>query len=260
MLERNLVDTGIVGAGVATRCNATVLVSASRSRGTDDRACSTFSRPIPRPVPPRPSLTTSTTCDGDVRRCHSHADPADAPRPCRRLQRLCPFSTTVYWLFGHPDDESLAAGGAIREAQWAGHRNVVVIFSSGENTAVRRQLGLIAGADDRVTRGRDRAGDGVHRRHRRALPRHSGRSNHRPDRAQRHRRDIGRGDGRPIWFRGHSPYDRYLGLACGHMDHCAIANALMAEWRAGNIEHLLFYRIGHLFGEARAGECRRAHP
>ena len=39
------------------------------------------------------------------------------------------------------------------------------------------------------------------------------------------------------------------------MDHCAVANGLLEEWRAGTVKNLLLYRIGHLFGEARAGEC-----
>ena len=64
------------------------------------------------------------------------------PTPVPPTPTPIPFQTTVYWLYAHPDDESLAPGAAIREAQWAGHRNVVVIFSSGENTAVRTQLGL----------------------------------------------------------------------------------------------------------------------
>lgn len=167
-----------------------------------------------------------------------------------------PLQTTIYWLFAHPDDESLAAGAAIREAQWAGHRNVVVIFSSGESTAVRTQLGLTREQTiaSREAETRDAmAVTGVTDVRFLGIP--EGRIT-----VQTVRNVITEilatdNTAGPIWFRGHSPYDRYLGLACGHMDHCAVANALLEEWRAGAITNLLFYRIGHLFGEARAGDC-----
>jgi LmbE family N-acetylglucosaminyl deacetylase len=178
------------------------------------------------------------------------------PTPIPPTPTPVPLRTTIYWLFAHPDDESLAAGAAIREAQGAGHRNVVVVFSSGENTVVRRQLGLsreqtIASREAETREAM--ASIGVTDVRFLGIP--EGQIT-----VQTVRnvitaiRESEQGP-EPLWFRGHSPYDRYLGLQCGHMDHCAVANALLEEWRAGTITDLLFYRIGHLFGEARAGEC-----
>lgn len=178
------------------------------------------------------------------------------PTPVPPTAVPVPLQTTVYWLFAHPDDESLAAGGAIRAAQWSGHRNVVVVFSSGENTAVRRQLGLSREQTiaSREAETRDAmAVIGVTDVRFLGIP--EGQITIQTVRNVIDailESDTGPG---PIWFRGHSPNDRYLGLPCGHIDHCAIANALREQWLEGRIQHLLYYRIGHLFGEARAGDC-----
>ena len=167
-----------------------------------------------------------------------------------------PPKLTVYWLFAHPDDESLAAGGALYDSQNAGLHNVVIVFSTGENTLVRRRLGLsreqtIASRqaetreamasigltdvifldipDGQVTIAKVRAviedilmtGEGVAK------------------------------------FRGHSPYDSYLGLTCGHADHCAVGQALVAARRDGLIRDpdLKLYRLAQVFNGAASGVC-----
>jgi LmbE family N-acetylglucosaminyl deacetylase len=214
-----------------------------------------FARPDSSPVPAEAGPIDYVAMAMYVDATPTPIPPTPTPVPPTAVP--VPLRTTVYWLFAHPDDESLAAGAAIREAQWAGHRNVVVVFSSGENTVVRRQLGLsreqtIASREAETREAM--AVIGVTDVRFLGIP--EGQITVRTVRnviAAILEEESGTG---PIWFRGHSPYDRYLGLQCGHMDHCAIANALLEEWQAGAIEHLLFYRIGHLFGEARAGECR----
>jgi LmbE family N-acetylglucosaminyl deacetylase len=204
----------------------------------DYEAMALYMDATPTPIPPSPTPVPPT------------------PAPVPPTPTPVPLQTTIYWLFAHPDDESLAAGAAIRAAQWAGHRNVVVVFSSGENTAVRRQLGLtreqtIASREAETREAM--AAIGVIDVRFLGIP--EGQIT-----IQTVRNVIGaivdseKGP-EPIWFRGHSPYDRYLGLPCGHMDHCAVANGLLEEWHAGLVQDLLFYRIGHLFGEARSGEC-----
>jgi LmbE family N-acetylglucosaminyl deacetylase len=165
-----------------------------------------------------------------------------------------PLQTTIYWLFAHPDDESLAAGAALRQAQIAGHRNVVVIFSSGEMTAVRKQLGLTRDqtvASRQAETVQSMAAIGVTDVRFLGIP--EGQIS--IETVRRVIDEILATETGPLWFRGHSPYDHYLGLPCGHQDHCAIANALLQEYQEGRVKYVEFYRIGQLFGEAREGTC-----
>lgn len=172
-----------------------------------------------------------------------------------------PPRLTVYWLFAHPDDESLAAGGALYESQYAGVHNVVIIFSTGQNTLVGRRLGLtmeqtVASRqaetreamasigltevifldipDGQVTVSKVR---GV------------------IDDLLMHSEGLAK-------FRGHSPYDSYLGLTCGHVDHCAVGQALVAAWKEGLIRDpdLRLYRVGQLFNGANSGTCAQLSP
>ena len=43
--------------------------------------------------------------------------------------------TTVYWVFAHPDDETISSAGAMYESQEAGNRNVLITVTDGETTA-----------------------------------------------------------------------------------------------------------------------------
>ena len=165
-----------------------------------------------------------------------------------------PALPTVYWIFAHPDDETLAAGGALSRSQAAGYRNVVIIVSTGENTAVRSRLGWTR---DQIIAARTaelKAAMAV-------LAIQDLRLLGVPD-GQVTTAQVSdlidgllREGGPNARFRGHSPFDSYLGFTCGHPDHCAIGTALLQAWRDGRISDLKLYRVGHLFGGPLGEEC-----
>jgi LmbE family N-acetylglucosaminyl deacetylase len=167
-----------------------------------------------------------------------------------------PPKLTVYWLFAHPDDESLAAGGALYELQNAGVRNVVIIFSTGENTLVRRRLGLTLEQTVASRRAETReamASIGLSEVIFLDIP--DGQVTVAKVRSVID--DILMHSEGLATFRGHSPYDTYLGLTCGHVDHCAVGQALVAAWRDGLIRDpdVRLYREGQLFNGAASGAC-----
>ncbi len=59
-----------------------------------------------------------------------------------------------------------------------------------------------------------------------------------------------------VAFRTHSPYDSYLGLTCGHPDHCAVGTALVQLWQQGEVQDLKLYREGQFFGSPKVGDCQ----
>jgi LmbE family N-acetylglucosaminyl deacetylase len=168
--------------------------------------------------------------------------------------------STVFWIFAHPDDETLAAGGALSTSQAEGHRNVVVIVSSGEHTRVRDRLSLTR--EEVVTSRRLEATQalksiGVEDVRFLGIPEGKITSSQMEGLIYHLLAEIVDGE---VAFRGHSPYDEYLGLACGHVDHCIIGKALLSAWQSGVVGDLRLYRIAHLFDEPPTGECSDLTP
>ena len=165
-----------------------------------------------------------------------------------------PEPVTVYWLFAHPDDETLAAGGAIAASVRAGNQNVVVFLSSGEHSAVgpRRNLTRNQVRTSRASEASDALkAIGVDQMHFLGRPEGSF------DEAYVSliiRVLLSRSNGKAE-FAGHSPKDQYLGMQCGHIDHCVIGRALRRAWLEGLIAQPTFYRIGHLMGGPLLGSC-----
>lgn len=161
---------------------------------------------------------------------------------------------TVYWIFAHPDDETLAAAAAIMQSEADGNRNVVVIISSGENTVVRNWYGLTRQQTSTARQEESKAGlSFIELEDVRYLGIPEGQI------GKDFVRDLIRGlisetQGDAI-FRGHSPYDSYVGLRCGHPDHCVIGQALVDAWRDEEIKDLRLYRISHLMGGAYGEKC-----
>lgn len=168
---------------------------------------------------------------------------------------------TVYWLFAHPDDETLAAGAALAEHNAAGLYNIVVFLTRGEATGVCPQIGLneaqciqarinesaAATSDvsvDRVDRW-SYADGGLTSANVRSVIDHYV-SLHDPS--------------EDIRFKGHSPNDTYAGLTGGHPDHKAIGDALVFKYNQGAVDDLRMYCLGHLFGESYHCGAARVNP
>jgi len=160
----------------------------------------------------------------------------------------------AFWVFAHPDDETLAAGVAIARSQQLGLRNVVVIVSSGENTAVGQRLGLT-----RQETASDRAYETINALA--AIGVENIRFLEVPDGqvttglVSEVVDGLVREGGHDAAFNGHSPYDSYAGMPCGHPDHCAVATALVDAWRKGEIKNLKLYRIGQFFDGPFGDNC-----
>lgn len=167
--------------------------------------------------------------------------------------------TTNYWIYAHPDDETLASAAAMMQSEEDGNRNVVVIISSGENTAVGPRLRLSKQQTSEAREKESRAAlSNIDLEDIRYLKIPEGQITRELVR-EVIRSLISETNGKAV-FRGHSPYDSYLGLPCGHVDHCVIGNALVDAWKEGEIGDLKLYRIGHLFNGPKGEVCRALTP
>ena len=160
----------------------------------------------------------------------------------------------IYWVFAHADDETLTAAGAIKESQDSGYKNIVVIVSSGENTAVGDRLGLSKSQTAAAREKEVRAALsvlGVYDVRILGVPDGEVRVDFVKDFIEK----LIAESQDSLVFRGHSSYDTYLDLPCGHSDHCAIGTALLELWHEGKISDLKLYRIGHLYGGPKEEIC-----
>jgi LmbE family N-acetylglucosaminyl deacetylase len=161
------------------------------------------------------------------------------------------------WVFAHPDDEVISAGGAMHRERGTGD-HVVLLLTDGEATGVATALQL---TPDEVAAARRRearaalAVAGIHDVRFAGLP-DGGLTSEDATRAVREVVGSARG---PVRLRGHSPEDAYDPYGrCGHPDHCAAAQAVVSL--AAEVDGLALFRIGHFFGAERDGTCRQLAP
>ena len=85
------------------------------------------------------SGTPVTTSSSSPQRASPTAaqTPQPPPTPTSNGNR-----TTVFWVFAHPDDETISSAGAMYESQQAGNRNVLILVTDGETTRIGLSLGL----------------------------------------------------------------------------------------------------------------------
>lgn len=162
---------------------------------------------------------------------------------------------TVYWIFAHPDDETLAAVGAIYDSQKAGNKNVVIIVTDGESTAVGPRLGLslkqVAVAREKEAT----AALGVIGIKPIFLREPDAGVYVQVGFVENEIKKLAEETPGTVLFRGHSTNDPYRGLPHGHPDHYAVAMALEAEYKNGEIKNLEEYTVGQFAGTKPHGTC-----
>lgn len=178
--------------------------------------------------------------------------PLDTPLPEALTEAERREKGIIYWVFAHPDDETLAGGGALWRYKQEGYRNVVIIVSSGERTAVGTRLGLTPQETGIARRMETEAAlehVGVDEINFLGIPEGEVTKEFVEDYL------VSLNDIENAVVMGHSPYDSYLNLQCGHIDHCVIGNALVELWKQGKIKELNLYRIGHFFDGSYGDVC-----
>ena len=193
----------------------------------------------PRPTPmPTPKPTPKPT-----------SEPTPIPMPTWNGQ------TTVYWIYAHPDDETISSAGAMYASQKAGNRNVLVFVTDGETTGVGPELKLSL---TQIAAARDKEGTaalaviGI-------VPVFL----HEPDTGggvqqsfvEQEIEQLASETKGPVVFEGLSPNDAYAGLPHGHPDHYAVARALQAEFNKGVIHNLVFRNLSNFSNGKRYGTC-----
>jgi LmbE family N-acetylglucosaminyl deacetylase len=163
--------------------------------------------------------------------------------------------TTVYWVFAHPDDETISSAGAMYESQEAGNRNVLITLTDGETTSVGKRLGL---NDEQVAAARDKEATaalaviGI-------VPVFL----HEPETGggvqlsfvEREIAKLASETTGTVVFEGLSPNDAYRGLPHGDVDHYTVARALLAEFNKGVIKNLVWRHLANFAGGRRYGTC-----
>lgn len=169
-----------------------------------------------------------------------------------------PSGSPVLWVFAHPDDETLAAGGAIHEHEEAGRRNIVVIVAGGRGSDACKKRGLNAAQCVAARRYESRVAItalGVHPHD----IHHLGWDNWTIsqlvpwlDRFIVEKLGLSPGQ---VSLKGHSPNDYYNETRGGHPVHRRVASALQTmNTRAVNaVSDVRYYRIGHLYGAFTCG-------
>jgi len=162
---------------------------------------------------------------------------------------------TVYWVFAHPDDETISSAGAMYESQEAGNRNVLITLTDGETTRVGSQLGLslkqVAAAREKeataalavvgivpVFLHEPETGGGVQ-----------------VEFVEREIAKLASETKGTVIFEGLGPDDAYLGLPHGDPDHYTVARALLAEFNRGVIKNLVFRHLANFSNGRRYGTC-----
>lgn len=176
---------------------------------------------------------------------------------------VIPGSKTVLWVFAHPDDETLAAAGAIHEHEEAGKRNIVIVVDGGAGTWVCNDMGLSDLGCVVARRYESRvaiASLGV-------VPsdiHHWGWMYDDPSGWNRYdveaalddfiTNHLGLGPGQ-VSLKGHSPNDHYEDHPNGSPAHREIGRALqnMNTRSLNRFTDVRYYRIGHLYGAFTCG-------
>jgi len=163
--------------------------------------------------------------------------------------------TTVFWVFAHPDDETISSAGAMYESQEAGNRNVLITITDGETTEAGGRLGLsmkqVAAARDKeataalsiidivpVFLHEPETGGGVQLGF-----------------VEKEIAKLAAGTKGTVVFEGFGPDDAYRGLPHGDSDHYTVARALLAEFDKGVIKNLVWRNLANFAGGKRYGTC-----
>jgi LmbE family N-acetylglucosaminyl deacetylase len=181
--------------------------------------------------------------------------PTPTPEPTPIPMPTFNGHTTVFWVFAHPDDETLSSAGAMYESQEAGNRNVLITVTDGETTAVGPLLRLSL---KQVATAREKEGTAAL-----AVI----------DIAPVFLREPETGGGvqlgfveqeivklasetkGTVVFEGLGPNDAYRGFPHGDPDHYTVARALQAEFNRGVIKNLVFRNLANFSNGKRYGTC-----
>jgi LmbE family N-acetylglucosaminyl deacetylase len=163
--------------------------------------------------------------------------------------------TTVFWVFAHPDDETISSAGAMYESQQAGNRNVLITVTDGETTTVGIRLGLSL---KQVAVARDKEATAAL-----AVIGLVPVFLHEPETGggvqlgfveQEIVKLAGQTKGTVV-FEGFGPNDAYRGLPHGDSDHYTVARALLAEFNKGVIKNLVYRNLANFSNGKRYGTC-----
>jgi LmbE family N-acetylglucosaminyl deacetylase len=171
------------------------------------------------------------------------------------------INKTALWVFAHPDDAVLNAGAAIIRHQKEGYKNIIVMVTSGDKVPEGREVGLTPEEIMVAREKEERAAFAVigidpkdiiflHKLDLELTV---------PMVREEIKKLVKNTEGE-LFFRGHSPYDRYSEFGDAHPDHTVIGQALLDEWKVGTIHNLLFFRMGQLYENARIGNCPKLSP
>jgi len=197
--------------------------------------------PTRAPAPtPRPTPTRAPT-------------PTPEPTPIR----MPPFNghTTVYWVFAHPDDETISSAGAMYESQKTGNRNVLITITDGETTAAGSRLGL---SPKQVAAARDKEATAAL-----AIIGIVPVFLHEPETGggvqlgfvEQEVAKLAAETKGTVVFEGLGPDDAYVGLPHGDLDHYTVAQALQAEFDEGVIKNLVWRHLANFSNGQRYGIC-----
>jgi LmbE family N-acetylglucosaminyl deacetylase len=172
---------------------------------------------------------------------------------------ILPGSKTALWVFAHPDDETLAAAGAIHEHEEAGIRNIVIVVDGGAGTFVCGNLAFTDAQCVAARRYESRvaiaslgvASMDIH---------HLGWANWSSEALVNWLDDFIVHNlnllPNQVSLKGHSPADHYAPYgAGGHPVHRRVASALQQMNTRGQrrFTDVRYYRIGHLYDEFTCG-------
>ena len=167
-----------------------------------------------------------------------------------------PVHKTALWVFAHPDDAVLNAGAAINRHQKEGYKNIIVMVTSGDKVPEGIEIGLSAEEIMIAREKEEKAAFAVIS----ITPediiflRKLDLELTVPMVREEIKRLVKNTDGE-LFFRGHSPYDRYSEFGEAHPDHTVIGQALLEEWEDGKVQNLLFFRMGQLYENPSIGDC-----
>ena len=167
-----------------------------------------------------------------------------------------PSLKTAIWIFAHPDDEVLNAGIAILKHKQQGFKNIIVTVTSGDKVPEGPGMGLSPGFIMEAREKEEKAALAVI-----GIDPSSIIFLRKLDQditvllIEEEIKKLAQDTPGELYFRGHSPYDRYGEYAEAHPDHTIIGQALLAAWQKGVVKNLLFFRMGHLYGNEQVGHC-----
>ena len=160
----------------------------------------------------------------------------------------------MYWIFAHPDDETISSAGAMYESQKAGNRNVLITLTDGETTAVgpllRLSPGQVAAAREREATAALRIIGIVP-----VFLKEPETTGVQLGFVEAEIERLASQTTGTVVFEGLDPDDAYLGLPHGDPDHYVVASALQAELDKGVIKNLVFRNLANFAGGRRCGTC-----